>query len=281
MLGSGRVRLALGVAMVSLFSFPGIAHACSPEAYLTPEELASGAYDLSPAPWESGAKHSHDAPAAGAAPTTSPDPVSPPSDPPAADAPPAATGGQAPAVTTQTVQERPAQRKQPLRSGDRPAPAPTQQHRHATPASSAGGISPRVGGLVKRPAGERSSTAPATKPARRPERARAAEPRRARPAAEAERQAPVRQPLAREPEAGAKGTSPADGTPIAAIGIALAAAAGLAAAVLWRRRGGELAVRATDPAHPAPPGHDYLEAELQAIIAEEQANRAGAPAVPG
>lgn len=58
--GVRRVVGRFGVALIvaAAVSPVGTAEACTPQEYMSPEELAAGSYDLSPAPWESG-PHTH------------------------------------------------------------------------------------------------------------------------------------------------------------------------------------------------------------------------------
>ena len=286
-----RLTLTL-LAAVALLSFPGIAQACGPEAYMTPEELASGAYDTTPAPWERGVAHTHSPtpPEGGGAVADAP-PAEAPAPP---DAP--TNGGDrpadsAPGVGSQTAQTPSAEGPRtgsPPGTGAQRSATPQRAaaaHQHPHPQSSPSVARPPVAGLVKQPVRltqRTSSTAPAKPTKRAADRAE-----RAGANAMASGRASIRpEPRPAASEAPADRRSPGSSSPgtmptIALMLLGLAVAGGLTVVLARRRRGDDPSAAQPTGAEPdgdGSPGSADLEAELQEILAEEHARATRAAA---
>lgn len=298
---SGLAGCALALALA------GTASACTPQDYLTPEELASGQYDTTPPAYEAGwdaAAHTHGAPQASQAP--SPAPASRPtaSAPEPAAAPKKRTpagASTAPASSQTTTPEsvkpsatEPERARSPSspNTGSRPpvarAPAATVTSAPAAdvhaapprpPAMAAPQAPPRV-----RAAARSSGKQRVTPGKRRRSPAQSGSRTRQKPQAGSREPALGRwePPSARRPAARPAALASTSGRPgprkdgswspavLAALGGLTALL--LTAAARRRRRPGGAPVAAERP-RPAPDHDAAIEAELQELIALEAARR--------
>lgn len=247
-----------GVAVA--LALPVAAMACTPDEYLTAEERASGLYDTTPPDYYAGsdAPHTHGDVAAPA---------------PAEAAPQTKGGGEPQAVTPATTRERD-ERRAPAGEGESPAPVVTPVvtpvvSETATIAPAPETAAPAVvidhAAIARARARERAARTEAVAQARA---ARAAARQKARTVLRAQRP-PVR-PTASRSAAVAAGPRRAEVSPDTAwpwLLLTAGAAALLAAVGVLMGRRHRLA-----PVH-APLGVDPIEAELQAMLAEEHALR--------
>ncbi|HYF28292.1 MAG TPA: hypothetical protein VD931_21295 [Baekduia sp.] len=133
----GRRLGGVAIAGLAALAWPAAGAACTPQEYLTDEELASGLYDTSPPPdygTGPGLAHTHDeAPAAA------------PADAAPAPPPPAPENAAAPAKRTTQTSSTPARRtSQAPAKPATPAPAPAARQSAPAPPPAAAAVVPHV-----------------------------------------------------------------------------------------------------------------------------------------
>jgi hypothetical protein len=257
----------------------GTAWACPAETYMTPEQLASGLYDTTPPPWDTGS---------GGAPAT--DPAAPSA--PTGDTPPAPASVDSLAAAPKVTASKP----QAGRSvgGDKPAGATASPKRASKPTAASPdpapvALAPKNAQTQAPQSARTQAPQPATPAAVEPKaqpspRQRSASARKARRTPiKSTRFVPTQMARMAEPAGrvlepprptatGEHATAPGNRTPWTFVAMLLVGLTGIAgvAAVLRRRGGPAAPVAIAGPINP--PDHDAeLEAALQEMVSEERA----------